>query len=92
MPAPASSSPVHTHALLTWPRCHPRPPARFRYISEGLELRESEVTRLRADEQRRVLGSRKLFLILDLDHTLLNSARAQEARRPLLQRLPSPLS
>jgi hypothetical protein len=37
---------------------------------------------MRADEQRRVLGSRKLFLILDLDHTLLNSARAQEVRAP----------
>ena len=51
-----------------------------RYISEGLELREEELSRLRADEQRRVLASRKLFLILDLDHTLLNSARASEVR------------
>ena len=51
-----------------------------RYISEGLELREEELTRLRADEQRRVLASRKLFLLLDLDHTLLNSARASDVR------------
>lgn len=33
-----------------------------------------------------MLASRKLFLILDLDHTLLNSARASEARAALSAR------
>jgi RNA polymerase II C-terminal domain phosphatase-like 3/4 len=46
------------------------------YIDVGLEVSAAEALRLRADEQRRVLSARKLFLVLDLDHTLLNSARA----------------
>ncbi len=38
------------------------------------------VAKLRSDELRRVLAQRKLLLILDLDHTLLNSARVQDVR------------
>lgn len=32
----------------------------------------------RQDSLRRVLGSKKLLLVLDLDHTLLNSTRIDE--------------
>ena len=39
------------------------------------------VSQLRSDELRRVLAQRKLLLILDLDHTLLNSARTTDVRR-----------
>ena len=34
---------------------------------------------------KRVLGSKKLLLVLDLDHTLLNSTRLDEARCRLSQ-------
>ena len=38
----------------------------------------------RQDSLKRVLGSRKLLLVLDLDHTLLNSTRLDEASSRLL--------
>eukprot|EP00897_Mesotaenium_endlicherianum_P005564 jgi/Mesen1/5035/ME000025S04437 len=48
----------------------------LRYIHAGLELSEREAARLRRDEQQRVvMQQQKLYLVLDLDHTLLNSAR-----------------
>jgi len=53
---------------------------RLRYLSAGLEVREEVVNQLRNDELRRVLAQRKLLLILDLDHTLLNSARITDVR------------
>ena len=39
----------------------------------------------RQDSLKRVLGSKKLLLVLDLDHTLLNSTRIDEVslRLPL---------
>ena len=40
----------------------------------------------RQDSLKRVLGSRKLLLVLDLDHTLLNSTRLDEASSRLLPR------
>lgn len=43
-------------------------------------MRSDVVAQLRSDELRRVLAQRKLLLVLDLDHTLLNSARAQDVR------------
>ena len=50
------------------------------YISRGLEVSGEEAARLRGDETRRTRAGRKLLLVLDLDHTLLNSARAQDVR------------
>jgi RNA polymerase II C-terminal domain phosphatase-like 3/4 len=50
----------------------------MRYIHEGLELSASELEKAKREEKRRVLTSGKLLLVLDLDHTLLNSARFSE--------------
>ncbi|KAL3700575.1 hypothetical protein R1sor_018597 [Riccia sorocarpa] len=50
----------------------------LRYIHEGLELTEREAARMRRDELKHVLARKKLYLVLDLDHTLLNSARFME--------------
>jgi predicted secreted acid phosphatase len=36
------------------------------------------------DEVHRILRQRKLILVLDLDHTVLNSSREAEARFALL--------
>ncbi|XP_002965594.2 RNA polymerase II C-terminal domain phosphatase-like 4 [Selaginella moellendorffii] len=50
----------------------------LKYIHEEFELAGDVLARVREDELRQVLGKRKLFLVLDLDHTLLNSARWME--------------
>ncbi|XP_074293911.1 RNA polymerase II C-terminal domain phosphatase-like 4 [Silene latifolia] len=50
----------------------------FRYIHEGLRLRTDEISRLRDSDVRSALGFKKLYLILDLDHTLLNSSRLDD--------------
>ena len=47
----------------------------MRYIHEGLELSNDELEKAKREEKTRVLLSGKLLLVLDLDHTLLNSAR-----------------
>lgn len=50
----------------------------MRYIHEGLEMSSAELDRAKAEEKTRVLNSGKLLVVLDLDHTLLNSARFSE--------------
>ena len=50
----------------------------MRYIHEGLELSNDELEKAKREEKQRVLLSGKLLLVLDLDHTLLNSARFAE--------------
>ncbi|KAL4450062.1 hypothetical protein ABPG77_010731 [Micractinium sp. CCAP 211/92] len=45
------------------------------YIHRGLEVSKHEAERMRQGTADRLLASRKLLLILDLDHTLLNSTR-----------------
>ena len=50
----------------------------MRYIHEGLELSNDELEKAKLEEKQRVLLSGKLLLVLDLDHTLLNSARFAE--------------
>ncbi|VAH18809.1 unnamed protein product [Triticum turgidum subsp. durum] len=45
----------------------------FGYISEGLRLSTLEMDRLSGSEVKNLLRERKLVLILDLDHTLINS-------------------
>ncbi|CAM6087114.1 unnamed protein product [Calypogeia fissa] len=47
----------------------------LRYIHEGLEVSETEAARMRRDELKHVMHKQKLYLVLDLDHTMLNSAR-----------------
>eukprot|EP00191_Tetraselmis_sp_GSL018_P007175 CAMPEP_0177602830 /NCGR_PEP_ID=MMETSP0419_2-20121207/15129_1 /TAXON_ID=582737 /ORGANISM="Tetraselmis sp., Strain GSL018" /LENGTH=508 /DNA_ID=CAMNT_0019096443 /DNA_START=145 /DNA_END=1669 /DNA_ORIENTATION=+ len=45
------------------------------YIHVGLEVSKGEAKRLRDERSRELTSSRKLLLVLDLDHTLLNSTR-----------------
>eukprot|EP00252_Welwitschia_mirabilis_P012261 TRINITY_DN2723_c0_g2_i1.p1 TRINITY_DN2723_c0_g2~~TRINITY_DN2723_c0_g2_i1.p1 ORF type:complete len:519 (-),score=110.99 TRINITY_DN2723_c0_g2_i1:215-1771(-) len=47
----------------------------LRYIHKDFELSDSEIARLREDDLKKSLPNQKLYLVLDLDHTLLNSAR-----------------
>ena len=61
-----------------------------RYIHQGLTISHGEAARLRADGLARVLAARRLLLVLDLDHTLLNSTRLSEVRLDANLR-PSPL-
>jgi len=49
-----------------------------RYLHEGLQLSHAELARTKFGERHRVLRSGKLVLVLDLDHTLLNSAKFSE--------------
>ncbi|KAI6680434.1 hypothetical protein NL676_034315 [Syzygium grande] len=45
----------------------------FGYIHKGLRLADDEIARLRNTDLKNLLRYKKLYLILDLDHTLLNS-------------------
>ncbi|KAL6558659.1 hypothetical protein OROMI_019009 [Orobanche minor] len=45
----------------------------FRYIHKDLRLSVNEIARRREEELKKLLRRRKLYLVLDLDHTLLNS-------------------
>ncbi|KAJ1379759.1 Reticulon [Sesbania bispinosa] len=45
----------------------------FGYIHKGLRLHDEEITRLRNTDMKNLLSRKKLYLVLDLDHTLLNS-------------------
>jgi hypothetical protein len=46
-----------------------------RYIKADFRISGAEAARLRAANLKRLLTARKLLLVLDLDHTLLNSCR-----------------
>lgn len=50
----------------------------FGYIHKDLRLGSKEIDRLRGADLNNLLRSKKLILILDLDHTLLNSTRLGE--------------
>ncbi|KAI4373253.1 hypothetical protein MLD38_011398 [Melastoma candidum] len=54
---------------------HPMPSSgvAFRYIHPDLMLANSEIDQRRARDTEKLLSQKKLYLILDLDHTLLNS-------------------
>ncbi|MCE3052191.1 hypothetical protein HAX54_051779 [Datura stramonium] len=47
----------------------------FGYIHKNLRLADDEVARLRDKDLKNLLRHKKLYLVLDLDHTLLNSTR-----------------
>ena len=49
-----------------------------RYIHQGLEMSNTELEKAKREEKARILRSGRLVLVLDLDHTLLNSARFSE--------------
>lgn len=50
----------------------------LKYIHHGLEVSKAESDRLRETTIRNAMNSRRLLLILDLDHTLLNSTRSKD--------------
>ncbi|KAL7120046.1 hypothetical protein ACP275_02G098800 [Erythranthe tilingii] len=50
----------------------------FGYIHKNLRLANDEMDRLRDRDLKNMLRHRKLCLVLDLDHTLLNSARLHD--------------
>ncbi|KAM7484224.1 hypothetical protein LguiA_000233 [Lonicera macranthoides] len=47
----------------------------FGYIHKDLRLGSGEIARLRNKDLKHLLHHKKLYLVLDLDHTLLNSTR-----------------
>lgn len=47
----------------------------LKYIHKDFELADTEIERLRESDLKKLLPRQKLYLVLDLDHTLLNSAR-----------------
>ncbi|XP_038890381.1 RNA polymerase II C-terminal domain phosphatase-like 4 isoform X1 [Benincasa hispida] len=47
----------------------------FGYIHKGLRLNNDEINRLRNIDMKSLLLHKKLILVLDLDHTLLNSTQ-----------------
>ncbi|XP_015892748.2 RNA polymerase II C-terminal domain phosphatase-like 4 isoform X1 [Ziziphus jujuba] len=47
----------------------------FGYIHKGLRLNNDEIVRLRSKDMKNLLRHKKLHLVLDLDHTLLNSTQ-----------------
>ena len=42
---------------------------------QGLRLQNDEIDRLRNTDMKNLLRHKKLYLVLDLDHTLLNSTQ-----------------
>lgn len=54
------------------------PGVAFGYIHKGLRLGTSEIDRLRGSNVKSLLRERKLVLILDLDHTLINSTKLHD--------------
>ncbi|GAQ89081.1 RNA polymerase II c-terminal domain phosphatase-like [Klebsormidium nitens] len=50
----------------------------LRYLHQGLEVSAVEADRLRKDDLQKLLAQKKLYLVVDLDHTLLNSTRMAE--------------
>jgi RNA polymerase II C-terminal domain phosphatase-like 3/4 len=50
----------------------------MRYVHHGLVISAAEAARLRGATTARALAARRLLLVLDLDHTLLNSSRAAD--------------
>ncbi|KAL5698910.1 protein-serine/threonine phosphatase [Ranunculus cassubicifolius] len=47
----------------------------FGYIHKDLKIGNDEMARLRGSDLKNLLRNKKLYLVLDLDHTLLNSTR-----------------
>ncbi|VAH47590.1 unnamed protein product [Triticum turgidum subsp. durum] len=54
------------------------PGVAFGYVHKGLRLGTSEIDRLRGSDLKNLLRERKLILILDLDHTLINSTKLHD--------------
>ncbi|EMS57931.1 RNA polymerase II C-terminal domain phosphatase-like 4 [Triticum urartu] len=54
------------------------PGVAFGYVHKGLRLGTTEIDRLRGSDLKNLLRERKLILILDLDHTLINSTKLHD--------------
>ncbi|PIA45815.1 hypothetical protein AQUCO_01600211v1 [Aquilegia coerulea] len=50
----------------------------FGYIHKDLKIGNEEMARLRGSDLKNLLRNKKLHLVLDLDHTLLNSTRLMD--------------
>lgn len=50
----------------------------LRYMHASLEVSAAEAERLRAETSAALLTARRLLLVVDLDHTLVNSAQYAE--------------
>ncbi|XP_061358031.1 RNA polymerase II C-terminal domain phosphatase-like 4 [Gastrolobium bilobum] len=61
---------------------------KFGYIHKGLRLKEEEISRLRDKDTKNLLLQKKLTLVLDLDHTLLNSTDLVHLRSEEFDLLP----
>ncbi|GLT85366.1 hypothetical protein SLE2022_035570 [Rubroshorea leprosula] len=48
------------------------------YIQQGLRLGNDEIVRIRNTDMKNLLRHKKLYLVLDLDHTLLNSTHLMD--------------
>lgn len=60
----------------------------LRYLHSDLEINKEYVRELKDREALRLIGQKKLSLVFDLDHTLLNSSQLKditEAEMPLLE-------
>ncbi|XP_072081835.1 RNA polymerase II C-terminal domain phosphatase-like 4 isoform X1 [Arachis hypogaea] len=60
----------------------------FGYIHKGLRLHDQEISRLRSTDANNLRSRRKLYLILDLDHTLLNSTHLAHLNSEELHLIP----
>lgn len=45
------------------------------FFWQGLRLHNEEIVRLRSTDMKNLIRHKKLYLVLDLDHTLLNSTQ-----------------
>ncbi|XP_023639744.1 RNA polymerase II C-terminal domain phosphatase-like 4 [Capsella rubella] len=52
----------------------------FRYIHKEMRLNQDEISRLRDSDMTLLQRQRKLYLVLDLDHTLLNSTLLKDLK------------
>ena len=69
----------------------PNAMVQLRYGSYGgLQLSGGAVRRIKIEERRATLAAKKLVLVLDLDHTLLNSAIYAELDPEVVERLTLP--
>jgi RNA polymerase II C-terminal domain phosphatase-like 3/4 len=48
---------------------------KLEHYLQGLRLQNDEIDRLRNTDMKNLLRHKKLYLVLDLDHTLLNSTQ-----------------
>ena len=51
---------------------------KLEHYLQGLRLQNDEIARLRNTDMKNLLRHKKLYLVLDLDHTLLNSTELRD--------------